>query len=158
MSYAPRIVLDTNVCLDLLVFGDPRVEPLRAALQCGDVIGVRDDACRDEWIRVLAYPLLALDEVRRAHRLAGYDALLHPAAPLRSGRVVPRCADPDDQKFLQLAADAGARWLLSRDAAVLRLAKRTQREGLFEILAPGAWCAAWQARRASAGEPYSSKR
>ena len=44
------------------------------------------------------------------------------------------------------AADGAARWLLSRDAEVLRLARRTHREGLFEILAPDAWCAAWQAR------------
>ena len=83
MSDAPRIVLDTNVCLDLLVFGDPRVEPLRAALQCGDVIGVRDDACRDEWIRVLAYPLLALDEVRRLRRSQQLD---HPCGA-RAGRL-----------------------------------------------------------------------
>lgn len=154
----PRIVLDTNVCLDLLVFDDPRVAALREALRRGELIGLRDAACRAEWQRVLSYPLLALDEAGRAARLADYDALLQESAAPRSARSLPRCADPDDQKFLQLAADAGARWLLSRDAAVLRLAKRTQREGLFEILAPGAWCAAWQARRVSAGEPYSSKR
>ena len=29
----PRIVLDTNVCLDLFVFGDPRVAALRDALR-----------------------------------------------------------------------------------------------------------------------------
>jgi len=66
-----------------------------------------------------------------------------------SARAVPRCADPDDQKFLQLAADGAARWLLSRDDAVLALARRTQRDGLFEILAPGPWCAAWQTRHAA---------
>lgn len=146
MSDAPRIVLDTNVCLDLLVFADPRVAALRDALERGDVTGLSDAACRAEWERVLAYPLLRLDEDARAARLADYDAMLKPVPPPATGRTVPRCADPDDQKFLQLAADGAARWLLSRDAEVLRLARRTHREGLFEILAPDAWCAAWQAR------------
>lgn len=158
MSDVPRIVLDTNVCLDLLVFGDPRVAALRDALRLGEVVGVRDDACRAEWQRVLTYPLLALDEAKRTARLADYDAFLRPVAPARSARSLPRCADPDDQKFLQLAADVEARWLLSRDAEVLRLARRTQREGLFEILAPDAWCAAWQARDAAPQTNYSSKR
>lgn len=52
------------------------------------------------------------------------------AAPL------PRCADPDDQKFLELARDAGAAWLLSRDAALLALARRCERQHGFRIVPP----------------------
>ena len=35
----PRIVLDTNACLDLWVFGDPRAAGLLAALQAGALAG-----------------------------------------------------------------------------------------------------------------------
>ena len=35
-----RLVLDTNACLDLFAFDDPRVAPLRAALRDGTVVAV----------------------------------------------------------------------------------------------------------------------
>lgn len=139
-SAAPRLVLDTNVCLDLFVFADPRLARLHAALAAGAAVAVTDAECRAEWRRVLGYPQLRLDPAARAAAQARFDARMRcldtdaaPAAPL------PRCADPDDQKFLRLAQAAGARWLLSRDAALLRLARRVRRQGLFEILEPQAW-------------------
>jgi putative PIN family toxin of toxin-antitoxin system len=136
----PRVVLDTNVCLDLFVFGDPRVATLRAALESGDVVAVTDTECREEWLRVLEYPQLRLDEAARATAIAAFDARVQllPKAVVPEG-VLPRCADPDDQKFLHLAHACGARWLLSRDDALLVLARRTRRDGLFEILLPDAW-------------------
>jgi len=142
---APRIVLDTNVCLDLFVFRDPVVAALRAALASGEVIGTTSDACRDEWKRVLGYPLLRLDEAAREKALVEYDDVMRIANPLPPLDVtLPRCADADDQKFLELAAGCGARWLLSRDDALLKLARRTKREGWFEILAPAAWVESWR--------------
>jgi putative PIN family toxin of toxin-antitoxin system len=136
----PRVVLDTNVCLDLFVFGDPRVATLRAALESGDVVAVTDTECREEWLRVLEYSQLRLDEAARAAAITAFDAQVRllPKSVVLDG-VLPRCADPDDQKFLQLAHACGARWLLSRDDALLVLARRTRRDGLFEILVPDAW-------------------
>lgn len=143
----PRIVLDTNVCLDLFVFRDPAVAALREALDSGAVIGTTSQACRSEWERVLAYPLLRMDEAARAAMLAEYDTVMKAADAREFDFVLPRCADPDDQKFLELAAACGARWLLSRDDALLKLARRTKREGWFEILAPGAWEQSYCAER-----------
>ena len=140
----PRIVLDTNVCLDLFVFRDPTVAALREALGSGAVIGTTNDACRSEWLRVLGYPVLRLDEAACAARLDEYDAVMRPAQPRPFDFALPRCADPDDQKFLELAAACGARWLLSRDDALLKLARRTRREGWFDILSPKAWVASWR--------------
>lgn len=136
----PRVVLDTNVCLDLFVFGDPRVATLRAALQSGDVVAVTNPECREEWLRVLDYPQLRLDEAARAAAIAAFDTQVQllPTSVVLDG-VLPRCADPDDQKFLHLAHACGARWLLSRDDALLVLSRRTRRDGLFEILLPDAW-------------------
>ena len=136
-------MLDTNVCLDLLRFGDPRTAALRAALEAGDVVAVTDEDCRGEWLRVLTYPLLRLDDACRDAMVVAFDALMRPLPPAmrRAEVALPRCRDPDDQKFLLLAHASGARWLLSRDRHLLSLGKRCRREGWFEITTPELWAA-----------------
>lgn len=136
-----RVVLDTNVCLDAFVFDDPRTTPLVAALTAGSVEAVTRADCREEWLGVLAYPALKLDEAGRAEAAARFDRLvtLLPDPDAETRVSLPRCRDPDDQKFLELAAAAGASVLFSRDAEVLRLARRTLRDGLFEIMKPEDW-------------------
>lgn len=142
----PRVVLDTNVCLDLFLFRDPRVAALRAALQAGQLQAVTDAACREEWLRVLQYPQLALDEAAQAGAAAAFDAIVECVSLAAQAALppLPRCGDPDDQKFLELARDAGARWLVSRDDELLRLGRRTRRDGLFGIIEPQAWPPATQ--------------
>jgi putative PIN family toxin of toxin-antitoxin system len=138
----PRVVLDTNACLDLFVFRDPRAAGLLAALRAGSVVAVTDAACREEWLRVLHYPQLQLDEHSRIEACAAFDALVQsvPTDLVHDGLpALPRCADPDDQKFLRLAQASGARWLVSRDDEVLKLDRRTRRDGLFGIIAPQDW-------------------
>lgn len=134
----PRLVLDTHVCLELLHFVDPRVQPLHAALRRGDVVAVRRADCREEWRRVLRNPQLQLDPATCARLDAGYDELLQPwpADPRRDAPALPRCADGDDQKFLELARDAGAIALLTRDAALRVLHRRALRLHGFSILPP----------------------
>ena len=53
----PRLVLDTNVWLDWLVFRDPGVEPLKSAVAAGHAEILIDEACEAELARVLAYDL-----------------------------------------------------------------------------------------------------
>ena len=142
----PGLVLDTNVCLDLFVFDDPGVRILHEALLAQAVTAWTDDACRAEWLRVLCYPQLDLDDVAREAAASRFDRLMqrwHPASNQDGAMMPPRCRDPDDQKFLDLAASSGARWLLSRDDHLLSLARRTSRDGLFEIVTPQAWTAAY---------------
>lgn len=136
-----RVVLDTNVCLDAFVFDDPRAAPLVAALIAGRIEAVTRADCRDEWMGVLAYPALKLDEARRAEAAARFDRLvtLLPDPGMALSTPLPRCRDPDDQKFLEVAASSGAAVLLSRDLEVLRLARRTTRDGLFAIMRPEEW-------------------
>jgi putative PIN family toxin of toxin-antitoxin system len=139
----PRLVLDTNVALDLFVFRDPACERLRDALQQGLVAAVVDEPCRAEWLAVLEYPQFGLTEAACEQAMAAFDhsvALLPEAAMAPHPDVkLPRCTDPDDQKFLELALAAGAQCLLSKDKALLQLARRTAREGWFRILSPTAW-------------------
>ena len=139
----PRYVLDTNVCLDLFVFGDAQCASLLAAVHAGEIELVTRDDCRAEWQSVLAYPQLKLSNEQRAQAMQAYDACvrcLHgPDLAMCSEVVLPRCSDRDDQKFLELALASGAVALLTRDDALLRLARRTMRESLFAILPPASW-------------------
>lgn len=141
---APRVVLDTQVCLDLWLFADPRTARLRHWLDTGALQPMRDARSRDEWRRVLRYPALALHAARRSALEAEYDARLtafDTAAAPAPEPPLPRCADSDDQPFLELAFACGARALLTRDAELLCLARRVARQGRFAILSPAAFAA-----------------
>jgi putative PIN family toxin of toxin-antitoxin system len=136
---AQRIVLDTNVCLDLFVFHDPRWDSLLAGLASGELEAVTRADCRDEYRIVLHYPHLPLDDEKRAQAAAQFDALIKVVAPNQKAIRLPVCSDKDDQKFLEIARDAGAQVLISKDKALLKLARRTAREGLFRVMSPDAW-------------------
>jgi putative PIN family toxin of toxin-antitoxin system len=135
-----RIVIDTNVCLDLFVFRDPRWAALLNALQSGTVEAVTRADCRTEWLKVLDYRRLPLDDNSRPQAVAEFDALINCIdAKVRDDVRLPVCSDPDDQKFLELARDAEAHTLITKDKALLKLGKRTVRAGLFAILSPEKW-------------------
>lgn len=138
-----RIVIDTNVCLDLFVFRDPRWETLLTALQDGSVEAVTRHDCRTEWLKVLEYRHLPLDAGSRPRIIAQFDALItcisQERLSARDDIPLPRCKDPDDQKFLELSRDAHARVLITKDKALLKLAHKTARAGLFAIIPPDKW-------------------
>ena len=121
-----RVVIDTNIALDLLVFDDPGCAPLGAALAGGELRWLATAAMRDELARVLGYPLIArrLMATGRdaADVLAAFDTRTQSVAgvPPRAACV---CSDPDDQIFIDLAVAQRAR-LLSKDRAVLSMRKR----------------------------------
>jgi len=134
-----RLVLDTNVLLDLFVFHDPRWNGLLEALRSGAVQGVTRADCRQEWLHVLHYPHLPLDDPKRLEAIAQFDSLVEISYAAASGLPLPVCSDRDDQKFLELARDAQASVLITKDKALLKLAKRTAKAGMFRILTPQAW-------------------
>jgi len=136
---ATRIVLDTNVCLDLFVFHDPRWDGLLAAIESGAVEAVTRADCRDEYRVVLHYKHLPLDEHSRPASAARFDALIKVLAPDPKLVRLPVCSDKDDQKFLEVARDAGAEILITKDKALLKLARKTAQAGLFRIMVPEGW-------------------
>ncbi|MFC3457521.1 putative toxin-antitoxin system toxin component, PIN family [Massilia haematophila] len=134
-----RIVLDTNVCLDLFVFRDPRWERLLRALEAGEVQAITRADCRDEYLVVLHYPHLPLDEQSRRQAAQRFDDLIVVVAPDSKPVRLPVCTDRDDQKFLEIARDAGAGVLVTKDKALLKLGRKTAQAGLFRIMLPEAW-------------------
>ncbi len=123
-----RLVLDTNIIFDLLHFADPRTQPLQAAIAAGQVQCFSDSECLAELERVVAYPQFGLESGARealidAYR--GFATLLEASG--EENYPLPRCRDPDDQKFLILAARCRADLLITRDKLLLRLAGHRQR-------------------------------
>jgi putative PIN family toxin of toxin-antitoxin system len=134
------VVLDTNVLVSLYVFDDSRYAPLRARIESGEWQAISNEACLGEFRRVLGYPLFALTPADQQAALAAYAAFVTRFAGPPAGAIatLPRCKDCDDQKFLELARDATADWLVTADKALLCLARRDRLRGLFRILTPQA--------------------
>lgn len=134
----PRLILDTNVVLDCLVFDDPAIRELTTAVEARRVQALVHECTIDELQRVLAYPQLSLDEAQRLHVLNRYRAASAPAAvPDGFGRETlllppgfPRCRDRDDEVFLALAYHARADALVTWDKAVLKLRRKARRFGV----------------------------
>lgn len=133
------VVIDTQIVMDWLVFKDPSCVGLSRALA---------DAKLSWWSTPKMYGEL-VHVLRR-----GVAAAWQPDLPLIAGhferhaRLLPenvpstehllRCRDPDDQMFLDLAVAVKARWLFSRDRAVLALARRARTHGI-EIVSVSTW-------------------
>ena len=117
-----RIVIDTNIWLDMLVFDDPRTRRLAGLLQPrAPVQPLASEEMRAELADVLTRSRFALDHDRQATLLARFDATVLPAPPMPDCRLP--CSDPDDRKFLDLAVGRRTDWLLSRDRALLAARK-----------------------------------
>ena len=122
-------VLDTNIVLDLWVFNDPLVQPLREVLGLLELPALPEPSgqpeqaetaqpeptrprwlatpvMREELARVLTYPHLvrrqALDQRVAEQVLAAYDRSVTLCPPAPKARFT--CTDGDDQKFIDLAA------------------------------------------------------
>jgi len=128
-----KLVLDTQIWLDWLVFDDPGVRRLRNAVLLGRAQVVIDAACDAELERVLAYDLgkhsisreaqlAALDQARRLARRVEILAL----------KGLPQCRDPDDQKFIELAVATKADALVTKDRELLRMKRRLP----FAVITP----------------------
>lgn len=136
MGVAVRVVLDTNVLLSLFVFADSRYVPLRQRLECGAWRALTDERCLHEFRRVLAYPMFSLDAEAQAAAYAAYAGFAEVVAAAADPVPLPECQDGDDQKFLEVARDGKAQWLVTSDKALLRLARRRKLAHLFGIVTP----------------------
>jgi predicted nucleic acid-binding protein len=128
----PEWVLDTNVVLDWLLFDDASMRGFAAQLEAGSAQWLCTAAMREEALEVVARDAFVRfgDPAARQQRIAaGYARHARECAP---AVVAPlRCADPDDQMFVDLALAQRATLLLSRDKAVLALAPRALPCGLL---------------------------
>ena len=114
---SPRVVLDTNVLISALLFGGlpGRLVPL---WQRREIVLLVSQEVLKEYIKVLSYPKFGLDEeeiksILREEVLPYFD----PVKPVTPVEVVGE--DPSDDKFLSLAVDGKAKFLVSGDLHLL---------------------------------------
>ena len=139
----PVIVLDTNVVLDAWVFENQESVLLMKEVGACRLHWLTTREMRDELIHVLGrglgpqWPVAweALQERWESHTT---ECSVNTGKPAHW----PRCTDKDDQKFIDFALQQKARWLISRDRAVLKLASRCAKLGLT-VVDPTRWLKIW---------------
>ena len=134
---AVRVVLDTNVLLSVYAFRDSRLAVIGEWLAAGTWQALTNAACIAEFERVIARPQFRLEAEAAGQAVRRYAALAE-VVPAPTGDVapLPHCKDRSDQKFLELARDGGADWLLTADRALLVLNRRQRLGGRFRIVTP----------------------
>lgn len=150
LTEPPVIVLDTNVVFDWLVFADPACAPLRDAIERRLIRWIATPRMRDECFHVIGRGALdgwAPNTTTVQAAWADHCSIVE-SPPGGTPLGLPRCSDADDQMFIDLAVACRARWLLSRDRAVLRLAGRLARLGVAPVT-PEAWTRLQQKKEAA---------
>jgi putative PIN family toxin of toxin-antitoxin system len=153
-----KVVLDTNVVLDWLLFDHASVHALRDRIRDGRITVMTYPAAVAELRRVLGYRQFELDEARQAELIARYYAQTHPVPDEERVRIdrmelpkaFPQCRDPDDNHFLALTWHAKADALVTKDKRVLKCRRRALAFG-FTILTVAQAIAAAEQNEASNG-------
>lgn len=126
-----KIVLDTNIVLDVFVFNDTTTEPVKQALGNQTLDWIATHAMRVELVRVLTYSKIAAR--LEFYTLSAQDVLARFDEHARLVNAAPRasvtCSDPDDQMFIDLAAQQKC-LLLSKDRDILAMRKRLMAHGV----------------------------
>lgn len=111
-----------------------RLARLRRAWISGDLLPLVSKQTVAELLRVLEYPKCRLDSGERMELLGDCLPFCETVSIDRKPPKLPQCEDPDDQKFLELAAAGKAEWLITGDPHLLKLSNQTT----FRILKPAA--------------------
>ena len=136
----PLAVFDTNICLDFFVFKDPVSSHVLEAVNTHKLTAITREDCREEFLRVLAYQKLGLSENEQDQAITLFDqSLTVLTVPSKDKPRLPLCTDSDDQKCLEIAYDANATFLFTKDKALLKLNRYNRKRGLFRIVTPAIW-------------------
>jgi len=119
----PKLVLDTNILLDLFYFKDQSVEGLLNSLVEHKITAY---TCADIWAEleeVLARkPFAQSFEQIKAIRDTNSSLFEWLTPGVKKSGI--KCSDPDDQIFIELAVTIAPCYLITKDKDLLRLSKR----------------------------------
>ena len=135
---APRVVIDTNVLMDVLHWEDPAVRDLGGLIESGELQPVRDEATLLEAAEVLDRTTFGIPFADVSAMLGRWIGMSEdaPEAALQAAlrpTGTPRCWDPLDQKFLDLAVGAGAAILVTKDKLVLKTRRKMAALGIHVV-------------------------
>jgi predicted nucleic acid-binding protein len=154
---AKLIVIDTQSLFDWMVFGNPVCAAWTSALGAKEWEWIFTSAMKAEFDFVAAkgfgerWPVAHADVASTWNRCAHEVAM--PASPGAATRL--HCTDPDDQKFIDLAIAARAHTLVTRDKALLKLARKALERHGVRVCKPQAWSAELAAAGEMAGRACS---
>jgi putative PIN family toxin of toxin-antitoxin system len=135
-----RVVLNTNIIISTLVFQSGHLVWIRQAWTGRQITPLANKACVEELLRALTYPKFKLSPADIESLLGEYLPHVKTITGLpKAGKGLPRCEDPHDQKFLELAYTGNAEVLITGDKALLDLHKKTP----FAILIPAEFRKLW---------------
>jgi putative PIN family toxin of toxin-antitoxin system len=127
--YPLRVVFDTNVLVSVLLYRDSALAYLPEAWTGRAVVPLSDQSVIDELSRILielGARKFQLPPAQVQEIVARYVSIAEPIpATAATEGALPKCKDPDDQKFLELAQRGRADMLVTNDGALLGLARRT---------------------------------
>ena len=147
------VVLDTQIVMDWMVFKDPVCDGVSQAVMQSRLNWCTTPSMYGELMHVLKRGVAMAwqpDLARIAENFERHAHCLRVEPP--SVRHSLRCRDADDQMFLDLAVAIKARWLFSRDRAVLALARQARAHGI-EIISPMVWNKQETSNRLAAAAP-----
>jgi putative PIN family toxin of toxin-antitoxin system len=125
------IILDTNILLDIFVFEDVRADRLSNAVLNRQIKTYSNQTSLEELRDVISRPLFALEEGQQVKIMGQWQSLSQSIEDLKLEAAPWKCQDPDDQVFLDLAFTVRPSILISKDNAVLKLATRALKEGVW---------------------------
>ena len=130
-----RLVLDTNIVMDMLHFHNPLTDAIARGLANGQFQCFTDTDCLAELERVCTYPAFGMDADAKEALMTQYLEMATRCEAVGEEHYgLPRCRDADDQKFLILAARCQADLLITRDKLLLRLARHRHLPPPFGIV------------------------
>jgi putative PIN family toxin of toxin-antitoxin system len=125
------VVLDTNILLDIFVFDDERAIHLKKVLFDKTRHFVASQKTIEEFADVISRPLFKLDEKAQAAILAQWQSIAEQRDDSNLAPAPWKCQDPDDQIFLDLAYQLRPTILISKDNAVLQIARKAASEDIL---------------------------
>lgn len=125
-------MLDTAVVVSALLFGTGKLSFVRNAWTTGRLVPLVSRDTTTELLRVLGYPKFDLGPDEMETVLSAYLPFVEAVEVKGDLRRLPRCSDPDDQMFIELAHVGEAEALVSGDRALLAM----RRDVTFDVLSP----------------------
>lgn len=140
---ARLLVIDSQSLFDWMVFRNPACAAWPAALGGPDWEWIFTSEMKAEFDYVAAKGFgerWPVDDASLAATWARHAREV-PVPPPLGARARLHCTDPDDQKFIDLAIAAGAHTLVTRDKALLKLARKSLERHGVRVCKPEAWTA-----------------